>query len=169
MGQRGPVQKPSDARLRQNKDYAPVTKVDGGVRSEAPYEADSEWHPAAAEFWEAFQESAHTQLWLPTDWMKLYVMCTQLSRELKPQFIGWADVWNKDAQAMERKPIRVAVPMKGATLAALGQWMTTLGTTYADRMRMSVELKGASEQSGPPDPNGAPGSNVIDFETRRSS
>lgn len=170
MGTRGPAPKPEHARLRKNK-YPEVTRVVAGQRTEAPFEADPKWHPVAVEFWEAFQDSPQTQVWEMTDWMKCYTLCEQLSRELEPQFVGWVETWNSEAQVMEKKPARARVPMKGATLTALGAWMTTLGTTRADRLRMQVELHDASSlPAGPPDPNDATGVVVtgVDFGRKTS-
>lgn len=161
MGARGPAGKPEHARLRQNADYRPHTKIDEDTVTAAPHEPDERWHAIATEFWHAFQETAHTSLWARSDWMKLYLMCEQISREMEPQFVGFSEVWNEDAGQMEKKPTRATLPMKGATLSALGQWMTTLGTTYADRLRLEIELGKPGTASGPPDPNGEAGDNVV--------
>lgn len=169
MGKRGPAGKPEHARLRQNSDYVPHTKIDEDTVTPAPHEPDEAWHPIATEFWHAFQETAHTSLWAKSDWMKLYLMCEQISREMNPQFVGFSETWDHDADQMVKKPVRATLPMKGATLSALGQWMTTLGTTYADRLRLEIELGKPGTASGPPDPNDAAptGGNVVDFGDAR--
>ena len=169
MGKRGPAPKPEHARLRQNADYRPRTKVDEDTVTAAPHEPNDGWHPIATEFWYAFQETAHTSLWARTDWMKLYLMCEQISREMAPQFVGFSETWDYDADQMVKKPVRATLPMKGASISALGQWMTTLGTTYADRLRLEIELGKPGTASGPPDPNDAApvGDNVVDIGDAR--
>lgn len=176
MGKRGPAGKPEHARLRQNSDYVPHTKIDADTVTAAPHEPDEAWHPIATEFWYAFQETAHTSLWARTDWMKLYLMCEQITREMNPQFVGFSEGWEKvenddgsTSRVPVKKPVRASLPMKGASISALGQWMTTLGTTYADRLRLEIELGKPGTASGPPDPNDAvpTGDNVVDIGDAR--
>lgn len=153
MGLRGPAPKPEGARLRRNGDYAPVTKIEGGEGSNvAPYEADENWHKQAIALYEAYQNSPQSELFVESDWVKVYVMCEALSRELKPQFIGFAEaVQVFEENGVERheivkKPVQGTVPLKGATLNALNSWMTSLLTTEADRRRLSIEISKANAE-----------------------
>src|SRR5690606_21193089 len=109
MGTRGPAPKRSDARLRKNTDYAPITKVsaeDGPTP--APYLPDEHWHPTAVALYESYQNSPQAKLYVETDWVKIYLMCEAVSRELKPQFIGFAE----GVEVVEVNGHEVAQPIK---------------------------------------------------------
>jgi hypothetical protein len=145
MGKRGPAPKAEADRLRQNADYKPSTYVQAGEIVEPPHKADETWHPQAIAIYESYSRSAQAHLFEESDWAKVYLMCEAISRELKPQFIGFSETVNPDTGMIEKKPLQAKVPIKGATLNAVGQWMTTLLTTEADRRRANVEIRRTSE------------------------
>jgi hypothetical protein len=134
---------------------------------EAPYEADPNWHPQAISLYESVQRSGQAEFYAESDWVKLYMVCDQLSLNLKPSFVGFADDWKtmdvevviKGVPQTEQRlvkyqrPISGVVPMNGATLNAIQSLMTSLGISEGDRRRMSMELvrtkkgKGAEEEA----------------------
>lgn len=155
MGLRGPAPKPEAARLRKNADYRPVTHLKDGETVKAPYPPDETWHPHAIALYEAYENSPQATLFVETDWMACYLMCEAISRELKPQFIGFRDthevlqVNGRDEVRPATEPLMAKLPIKGASMSAITKMMTGLLTTEADRRRLSIEIDKLGRQAEP--------------------
>src|SRR5690606_26311067 len=135
MGERGPAGKRSENRIRRNAGYKPSKAgIDDGA--EAPYVADENWHPVAVEMWESLPRSGQSRFYAASDWATAYLLCEQISREMKPQFIGM----QADA-AGGTKPLIKSIPMKGASLGAIRGMMQDLLVTEVARRRAEIELQ----------------------------
>ena len=148
MGERGPVPKRSEQRIRRNKDYPEITKAEAGGHFPAPFEPDEAWHPIALEFWESLQHSGQARFYEQSDWVAAYILCEHLSRELKPQFIGLAKSFDASTGNSIETPLTMKVPLKGANLSAIRTWMASLMVTEADRRRLSIELSKVDPEQG---------------------
>ena len=87
MGERGPIPKRSDQRVRRNKtgeDGLEVTKLPAAGFVEAPkLDLGYEPHPLVTDFWNSLDGSAQTQTYEPSDWqymrIALYVLDDMLT------------------------------------------------------------------------------------------
>lgn len=165
MGTRGPVGKRSDERIRRNtpesKGQLPIAKGEGNYEYDRP-EPDEDWHPIALMLWEGLEDSGMSEFYQLSDWAAAYLLCENLSRELKPQFVGFQDRWNLDADQMEHLPTRMTIPLKGGNLSAMLKMFATLGITEGDRRRMMIELSREVQV----DPDAAADSSVVDARAR---
>lgn len=161
-GTRGPIPKRSEARIRRNAGGKPTSTGDLHRHTDAPFDPDPEWHTIAQSFWEALENSGQSAFYADSDWVSAYLLCEVLTRELKPQFIGWKElptVWGENS-AGERvilqqggtAPVAGKIPIKGASLNAIRAQMAVLLVNEGDRRRLSMELSaGSSEPAGPSD------------------
>lgn len=166
MGSRGPVPKRSDQRRRANKPAGPPPKSgrgssrndwaayalsigvvvpEGASRSEifaaVAEQHDPDWHPLARQLFDSLSKSGQAVFYQPSDWAMARVVAESISRELSPQpmvvrlgeeaFIEW-----------------VALPPKGASLAAWLKASSVLGMTEGDRRRMGIELERVAADDG---------------------
>ena len=127
-----------------------MTVVETGQYHQAMHDPDPGWHPVALAIYESFEESGQAALFQPSDWTKLYFLCENLSRELHPQFVGFAETYEvftvdgKEQLMPVKKPIAGPIPLKGASINAAQAIMASLGMSHGDRQRMNIELKAAS-------------------------
>lgn len=159
----GPPPKRDDERVRRNEPTVAtkkldLSKLDGEVTA---LEADPNWHSVAILVFESLHESAQVVFWEPSDWAVAYLLCTNLSRELQPQFVGM----QTDADGSTH-PHTAVVPMKGASLTAYLKGFTNLLMTEVDRLRAGIEISRAA-QLGQPDEDGA--DNIVDFQAAREA
>lgn len=148
MGKRGPLPAKGLQRRKSRQDAIDARTTPGRVEVdvEAPYDPDETWHPIALSIYDAVQRSGQAEFYTESDWAKLYLTCEQLSRELKPQFVGFADDWkvievNGEEQLVPyKRPISGTVPMKGASVNAIQALMASLGISEGDRRRMGIDL-----------------------------
>lgn len=133
MGTRGPVSKRSDQRRRRNAPTGPQSK--GRAFGASAPEPDAEWHPIAMRWYQSLAESGQAEFYEASDWMLAVLMAESISRDLKPQFVGFRQV-DRDAQEAEYAEI----PMKGASLSAYLKAMTDLLVSEAARRRAGIEL-----------------------------
>ena len=149
MGERGPVPKRSEQRIRRNKDYPEITKAEAGGHFPAPFEPDEAWHPIALEFWGSLQHSGQARFYEQSDWVAAYILCEHLSRELKPQFIGFAKSFDASTGNSIETPLTMKVPLKGANLSAIlyepviGGGILTPPVGYGKRLRSLADDCGA--------------------------
>jgi hypothetical protein len=137
MGTRGPVPKRTEERRRRNK-------VDpGSAVAEAPAApiatcapAAEDWHPIAASWYGSLAESGQSRFYEPSDWATAYLVAESMSRDLNPQFVGFAQTGRDETEAEF-----AVIPLKGASLAAYLKAMGNLLVTEGDRRRASIELK----------------------------
>ena len=155
MGRRGklPERGLHRRKSRQAAIDAVTTVGDVEVDIEAPYEPDPQWHPQAISLYESVQHSGQAEFYAESDWVKLYMVCDQLSLNLKPSFVGFADDWKvimvngEEKSVKYQRPISGVVPMNGATLNAIQSMMTSLGISEGDRRRMNIELVRAKQST----------------------
>ena len=148
MGRRGrlPERGLRRRKSRQAAIDAATTVGEIDVEIEAPYEPNPQWHPQATSLYEAVQHSGQAEFYTESDWVKLYIVCEQLSLNLQPTFVGFAKqaqvvTVNGDEQLVfVQNPISGIVPMNGATLNAIQSMMTSLGISEGDRRRMGMDL-----------------------------
>lgn len=148
MGKRGPIPARGLSRRKSRQDAIDARTTVGQVEVnvEAPYEPDDTWHPIALSTYDAVQRSGQAEFYAESDWAKLYLACEQLSRELKPQFVGFADDWKvikvdgEERLVPYKRPISGVVPMKGASVNAIQALFASLGISEGDRRRMGIDL-----------------------------
>lgn len=149
MGTRGPVPKPAETRRRVNKPAIPVKKAPRGAPKPkpdaaaaavdkvwTPKRADPKWHVIARDWYESLSLSGQSEFYEPSDWMTAYLMADSMSRDLKPQFVGFTE---------KGDILTEPIPMKGSSLAAYLKGMGNLLVTEGDRRRMSVDLRKGKE------------------------
>jgi hypothetical protein len=131
-GAGGPVPKRSDRRLghRAKAEAEAVEQAEGASDVEVP-PSNGQWHPVAKRWFESLAASGQAVFYQPSDWATAYLVAESISRELKPQIVGWNDAGD---------PIRRHVPPKGASLAAWLKAMSSLMVTEGDRRRLRLEL-----------------------------
>jgi hypothetical protein len=155
IGKRGPLPKQGLQRRKDRREAleAATTTVETTGGAQAPFEPDDDWHPLARSFYESLEDSDVSELYQDADWAKAYLLAEQLSRELKPQFLGLrtavevVEVNGEQESHLVQKPVAGVVPMKGSSISAIQAMMASLGVSIGDRQRMGLELKRVS--SGP--------------------
>lgn len=134
-GAGGPVPKRADRRLGHTSraSRARVTQGAATANVEVP-EADPEWHPVAARWYESIGKSGQACFYEPSDWGAAYLIAESISRELnpRPMVVGHG----KDAEIE-----MVSLPPTAASLAAWLKGMTALMATEGDRRRLRLELE----------------------------
>jgi hypothetical protein len=154
MGSRGPVPKRSDQRRRRNA-AGETTSAAGAISVVVPPAAE-DWHPVAAQWYASLAESGQQQFYEPSDWSTAYLIAESISRDLNPQFVGFAQV-SRD----QTEPEYAKIPLKGASLGAYLKAMGDLLTTEGSRRRASVELQRAQAET-------ASVTSVVDYRARVS-
>lgn len=137
MGSRGPVPKRSDQRLghRAKSEVDVIDRPDAGFASPPP-KAHEDWHPVARRMFESLAESGQSRFYEASDWALAVFVAESMSRDLKPQFLGFKGI-GEGAQ----QPYFGAIPLKGASLAAYLKAMSNLLVTEGDRRRVALELQ----------------------------
>lgn len=156
MGQRGPLHQKGLKRRKSRQEAIDAATTIGQVEVdvEAPFEPNEDWHPTAYSLYEAVGHSGQAELYTESDWAKLYLVCDQLSINLKPTFMGFAKtaevlmVNGREEVHYVNKPIAGIIPMNGATLNAFQAMMTSLGISEGDRRRMGLELTRVKPEGG---------------------
>lgn len=162
MGLHGPVSKRNAERVdtshkeRRNEEVESVT-------TPAPYlpplepDGSPAWHPIAHELYLSFEQSGQSQFFQPSDWMQLYLLCESISRDLAPQYVAMVKTPEGE------RPVKMTLPLKGASMSAYRNQMAALMATEADRRRLSLELNKAIAEK----PEQTPGeATVTDLRTR---
>lgn len=167
MGSRGPAPKRAEERVRAEEPAIPVrtVRVDKLIRMDVEIpEPNEKWHDVARMWYDSLAESAMCVYYEPSDWAFAYLLAENLSRELKPQHVGFENDGEFVTHAVMRK-----VPIKGASMAAYLKGMTMLMVTEPDRRRNSVEIERAvhaTDLSGGADGTDA---EVVDLFADRAS
>jgi len=140
----GPPPKKDAARRRRNKTPesgenlsaipAEVVNLDETIGGEVEIPVpDLDWHPIALQVYEA-QKASGQALWMePSDWAMLYLVCESISRDLKPQFVGFDET--------EGKPVMATIPLKGASLSAYLKAFNELLVAEGGRRKLRIELE----------------------------
>lgn len=165
-GTRGPLPKRSEERRRTNKpENEGKTAVTQGPGHKAVMPAPHpDWHPLVTQFYLSLNESGESAWYQASDWMAAYVLCESMSRDLKPQFAGFQERYNHDSGGIEKTPVMVKMPLKGASLAAYLRLFNTLGVTEGDRRRIGIELQ--KPTSGQPSAEELAAAGVADLRDR---
>lgn len=118
------------------------TERDGEI-TPAP-DPDPEWHPVAANLYDAMRRSGQRVYYEPSDWALAQILCEQITRELNPKFVGFKKV--QDGETVSGLPVMVdeehfeTVPLVGGSLNALLKAMEKLMVTEVDRRRARIEI-----------------------------
>lgn len=141
MGSRGPVGKRSDQKLghRAKSETENVTKAPAAP-TVSPLEPDEEWHPVARQWFDSLAASGQSRFYEPSDWATAYLIAESMTRDLKPQFVGFAQTGRDTTEAEFQ-----TIPLKGASLAAYLKAMGNLLVTEGDRRRAQLELQRTHE------------------------
>lgn len=131
MGSRGPVPKRSEERRRQNKPETPLDTIEviGPVKIPP---ANPKWHAVAKRLYLSLEKSGQAKFYEESDWSAAYLLAESLSRDLKPQVVGYDEE--------KHKVVRAYIPLKGASMAAYLKAFAALGVTEGDRRRMGIEV-----------------------------
>lgn len=159
-GSRGPIPKRSEERRRTNEPEGVFTKHDEATAAAVGVDLDPQipapdeaWEESVAALYNSLQASPGVVFMYAADWHLAWQLCEQLDQNLKPQFVGMKEVWNYDADVMEKTPQMETIPMKGATVSALLAGFRSLGVTEEARRRMGHEapaLKRAADRAATP-------------------
>jgi hypothetical protein len=138
----GPPPKRSEERIRKNDPAGGApTRIDATdlAAVDAPM-ADQEWHEVAIMLYESLKDSAQSFYYEPSDWAYAYTVCESLSRDLKPQFVGFEQLGEDITRATFER-----IPLKGGSLTAYTKALSLLGVTETDRRKMGVEIVRAAQ------------------------
>lgn len=117
MGERGPVPKRSEDRIRRNKDEAPVEKLDIQGPVDVPDLGIENPHPMITDFYASLRDSAQSRFYEPSDWQFARVTMHFLNQQIKSS-----------------RP-------SGQTLATLSSMLTELLVSEGSRRRVRLEIE----------------------------
>lgn len=117
MGDRGPIPKRSDERVRRNKDEVPVDTVTAIGPVEIPELGINNPHPLLKDLYESMKTSAQSKFYEPSDWAKARITFHFLNKQLRSS-----------------KP-------SAQMVAALFSDLTSLMLTEGDRRRLRLEVE----------------------------
>jgi len=142
---RGPIPHRTEERRRENapSDGLEVTKAPAAAEVTIP-DPDEDWHIIANDWYVSLTESGQSRFYEPSDWMTAYLLAEQISRLLKPRFVGFQQYADGGTE-----PVIRSIPMAGADVTALLRGMTSLMVTEGDRRRARLELQRSGEDEGP--------------------
>lgn len=141
MGGRGPAPKRPEERVRRHKPDTPITVVDVAklIRQDVEIpEPNPKWHEGARELFDSFAHSGQAVYYEPSDWQVLKMTCENLSRLLKPQYVG--QQFDSDGSS---NSVMKRMPLKGADMTAILKSLTMLGATEPDRRRAGIIIERA--------------------------
>ena len=158
---RGPVPKRTELRRRANAPdegaeikTAPRGSEPTWMDPPDPDDPIHAWHPIAFNWYIGAQESGQVFFYEQTDADLAYLLGEEISRLLKPQFVGMArreeieyDKGKMVTKTIDDRPVYAYRHIGGANLAAILKGMTNLLMTEADRRRARVELGNLTEQT----------------------
>ena len=176
----GPIGKRDEERRRRNAPVIPTVKVDldeliqGEVEVPQP---NPNWHPIAAQQYDALVHSGQVIFYEPSDWATAYTLCELLDRELKPKEVKVGERDVVDVTVGEDGEQRIVVggkdyvfELKETTISAASlkvflSGMASLMATEGDRRRLHIELnrKAAADAVAGKD------SNVVSITQNRES
>lgn len=110
----------------------PIVHAPGAAEVPVP-EADPDWHPLAAKWYESLERSGQSYWYEPSDWAAAQIVAESMSRDLKPQFLGISEVTGE--------VVRGTVPINGTRLSGYLKAWTALLVTEGDRRRARIELE----------------------------
>ncbi|AFI24916.1 hypothetical protein [Mycobacterium phage SWU1] len=147
MGERGPIRKRDEERVRRNKDESPTDTIQMPGLVTIPemgdLSHDGRTHPLIIDMYESIKQSAAVKYYEPTDWQMARLALYTLNQELI-------------AAENNGKPVGA---MK---LTAINQMLSALLLTEGDRRRVRLEVERA-----PADPTGGKVVDVTDVLKQR--
>ncbi|QHB41186.1 terminase small subunit [Mycobacterium phage Chupacabra] len=117
VGERGPVRKRSDQRVRRNKDEVPTEKVVAIGTVQVPELGFDDPHPIVRDLYESLASSAQSRYYEPSDWQYARLalhFADQLLKSSKPN---------------------------GQLLTTVNQMLTGLLVSEGDRRRVQLEVE----------------------------
>ncbi|UXE03077.1 terminase small subunit [Mycobacterium phage Happiness] len=117
MGDRGPIGKRSDQRVRRNKTDNPVTKLPARGPVKQPQIGIPDAHPVVTQLWDSLAHSAQAQFYEPSDWAYAR-MALHFANQL---------LWSE-------KP-------NGQILATVNSMLNGLLVSEGDRRRVQLEIE----------------------------
>ena len=135
MGQRGPIPKREDERIRRNVAVDPTVTIQAIGKVEIPELGDvsfeGEIHPLIIDMYESMKESAAVSFYEPTDWQYARLTLHTLNAELI-------------ASRNQGRPVGA---MK---ISSINQMLSALLLTEGDRRRVRLEIERApaSKETG---------------------
>lgn len=171
MGERGPVPARSEERRRANTPDHPIWKLGPDELKQMPFEIDLEptppepptitadevwkaenpnerWCKLVRDWYEAIRVDPMVTWMTSADWGALMILLEDLDRELKPQVVGVTPVTYSreldedtgDGQ-LGGDAVYAVVPMKGAKMSAVVNFLKAFGIGEANRLRMQKEVQ----------------------------
>lgn len=137
----GQMPKRSDQVRRRNRTTGiPITNAQAWPELDSIYvpndyvilEPDEEWHPIATKLYCDALRSGQCYYYEASEYALLYMLCENISRDMKPQVIG---VHPETGRVMRAKQ-----SIRGTSLNAYNKLMQDLMMTEAARRRIHVEL-----------------------------
>jgi hypothetical protein len=131
VGTRGPIPKRDDQRRRQNVPVGGPAEKGEHVPCDPP-KANPKWHPVAKRWYLSLAQSGQSWWYQASDWATAELLAEEMSRCLRPQYVGYNEVTG-DAIYADR-------PL-GNSLAAILKGAGVLMATEGDRRRLRIELE----------------------------
>lgn len=122
MGNRGPVPKRSEDRIRRNSVEKPSVTVEVEPVSVVVPVPDENWHPIARRLWDSLALSGQSKFYEPSDWALAYSLMDDLTY------------------------YKFATKRSGQMLASIYAQMSSLLISEGDRRRAGIELARKSSE-----------------------
>ena len=146
MAQFGPPPKREEERRRTNKttETGESTAVERLVVDPAKLAdtttvpapaANPAWGPIPNMVYEAAKRSAMRELYEPTDWAQLFIICEALNQGFSPQEVVIQN------GPMAGQTVEVVQPIGGAVLTSIMKGLSSLMFTEGDRRRVRLEVE----------------------------
>jgi hypothetical protein len=166
VADKGPVPLRSEERRRTNEPAHPIWKLGPDQLAALPFQIDmsptppplptrsegqawndahpdSKWCQLVTDWYEAIKVDPMVAWMTSADWGALMVLLEDLDRELKPQVVGItpATYSTQLDEVIGGEPVLATVPMKGAKMSAIVNFLKAFGIGEANRLRMQKEVQ----------------------------
>lgn len=156
MGERGPIPKRSDNRVRRNvtDENGVSTKMAPAAINVKPPAEDRAWHPVIKGWYRSLKESGQSVFYEPSDWQAARFLAHYASKVLRA-----AEDTNDPT------------PLRAASIGRIWSMMGDLMTTETSRRRARVELIRLGLEPGDGDTGGGdePGTEVVNINDFRTA
>lgn len=184
MGERGPVPLRDDERRRANAPDHPIWKLGHEELKAMPFKIDlnptppelptksgeqrwkdehpdRHWGRLVTGWYEAIKVDPMVAWMTSADWGALMILLEDLDRELKPQVVGITPATYSQQldEVIGGQPVLAVVPMKGAKLSAVVNFLKAFGIGEANRLRMQKEVQLFADHQ--PTTSGAGGDDIV--------
>lgn len=127
---------------------APELPTKSGLNDWKRENPDAHWGFFVTEWYERIKTDPMVVWMTSADWGALFILLEDLDRELKPQVVGISPAsYSKEAEEdtgngmIGGEVITAVVPMKGAKLSAVVNFLKAFGIGEANRLRMQKEIQ----------------------------